>query len=70
MKIWQRGNGVSMREIMGDIESLVKNAKEKQVEHIKNTLDKYYVGMNPDGSYSADPQGNQLIEELRENLWK
>ena len=68
MKIWQCGKGVRMKEIMGDIESLVNTESSKQRESIKNILDKYYVGMNLDGSYSADPQGNQIIDELRESL--
>jgi len=45
---------------------LNKIAQER--ERVENILDKYYAYQQEDGSYSFDPQCNQLIDTIRDDL--
>jgi ribosomal protein S17E len=56
------------REARNTLNAYVTTRVKEAERAIDEVLDKYYVWGNPDGSFSADPSGNQLIDEIRTKI--
>ena len=51
-----------------EVRQRIQQAIAEDRARVENILDKYYAYRQEDGSYTHDPQGNQLIDIIRTEL--
>ena len=56
------------QNILSFFSTSIQQAIAEDRERVENILDKYYAYRQEDGSYTDDPQGNQLIDTIRADL--
>jgi len=56
------------QELKEKLSTAINQTIAEEKERVENILDKYYAYQQEDGSYTHDPQGNQLIDIIRADI--